>query len=313
MEGTKPKSTVSSELAAMFSHVVLPTLQRHYYDEHNPNWRMDYQKRCYNFAKDMGLPENQRHKITLPCYISMDWDTKHTWVRQFIAMPGRSASARAEVEDNAFDLHLGTSSATPRPLSSTDAATNLFESLDPPSRAAHLDKAARLHQQQDVNDRRRHHQRQFEETCGHNMVDIALCCKATFDSDFVTIIPQQIMPLSKVSPDIHSPVEHMVGTIKRYVKDCLLDSDLNDTALWKGRTYQDFVNAAVMSRGNGPDGIRHVSKSVEKQKIICEILAADAGHKFNVQYTFGDPGPRKKTEHQVEGTAGGWIRVTKWT
>lgn len=314
VEGKEALSTVGSELAAMFSHVVLPTLQSHYIDTSDPDWRLKYQQDCLNFAKDkLKLPRNQWHRVTLPCFISMDWDTKHTWVRQFVAMPGRSVGARNAVATQAVDLHLGVASTTPAPQASADPASDLLDSLDPSKRQSQLLKAQRLQEQQDVSETRQRSLMEFEEGCGHNLIDIELCKRATMDTDFITILPEQCMPLSKISPDIHSPVEHMVGTLKRAVRKQVLDGSLVDKALWKGRTYQQFVIAAVKAKGSGSAGRKHIRKSVVKQKIICRILAADKGHKFTVKYTFGEPGRKKKTHHEVQGTAGDWIRATKWT
>lgn len=311
VEGTEARAPVSSELAAMFTYDVLPTLQKHYYDEHDPElgWEQ-YQQQCTEFAKKIGLPPEERYKITIPCFISLDWAATHTWVRQFIAMAGRSGDALAEVRDEILTLHVGRPSSTlNRPEKKPTGAANLRDLLPKADR----DLARSLQGHEQVNDSREHYRRRFIRDCGYDPVQKALCDKARSDPAFITIIPEQIMPLSKVSPDIHSPVEHMVGTIKRYVKREVLEADLNDSELWKGRTYQKYVNDAVSLRGNGEDGRKHISKSVEKQKIICQILAEKAGTKFMVDYVFGGPGQKKQKRHEVEGTAGAWIRSTKWT
>lgn len=314
-EGKQPLSTVSSELAAMFSHVVLPTIQKHYFDDTDPQGKAKYQKACLEFARDkLKLPKGEQHRVTLPCFISMDWDTKHTWVRQFLAMPGRSFSARSAVAEKAMDLHLGVERSTQQPPQpEVEAASNLLDTLVPARRAAHVAKARRLQAHQDLSDSRRQAERDFQSHCGYSFTDIELCKKATMDSDFITLIPEQMMPLSKVSPDVHSPVEHVVGTIKAGVTKMVQEGSLVDNALRNGVTYQRLVDAVIADKLTGPQGEKHVHSSVTKQEIICKILSSDRGHKFTVNYTFGDPGPNKKTEHEVEGTQGDWIRATKWT
>jgi hypothetical protein len=131
--------------------------------------------------------------------------------------------------------------------------------------------------------------------------------------EFCCLLPQQFMPLSKVSPDLHNCAEHMVGTLKSDVRRQLLDSDLNNPELWKGRAYQAMLLDAVRERGNGPSGLNHVRRSVEKWPCTCAILAADEDEEVTLHYIFGKPGPNKQSVHVVKGTAGQWIRISKWT
>ena len=102
-EGNPAQGPVSSELAAMFTHAILPTLRSHYYDPSKPGMGWEaYENKCRAFAEKMKLPKKDAHRVTLPCYISLDWDTRHTWVRQYVAMPGRSSDALAAFDDETF-------------------------------------------------------------------------------------------------------------------------------------------------------------------------------------------------------------------
>jgi hypothetical protein len=54
MQGNKPQAIVASELIAMFSADVLPTLRTYYYDGGNED---SYEKQCKEFAAKVGLPQ----------------------------------------------------------------------------------------------------------------------------------------------------------------------------------------------------------------------------------------------------------------
>lgn len=310
-EGSQAQAPVSSELAAMFTHAILPTLRSHYYNPNKPGmgWR-DYEDKCQEFAERIGLPEDEWYRVTIPCFFSLDWDTRHTWVRQYIAMPGRGADHLAAFDELTFTEKGITKSQPCRP---PEAAFDLNDALDPAKRALQLQMMKSLREVQQSADERETFRADFYKAENYDMVHHARWKKSISDNNFLTVLPQQFMPLSKVSADIHSTVEHMVGTIKGEVRRLLLASDFGDAELWKGRTYQSFVNKAVASRGNGAKGKHHIGKSTEKQRIICRILAAEKGFEFDVRYTFGVPSEKKKKWHTVCGTAGGWIRDTKWT
>lgn len=307
-EGAPAQAPVSSELAAMFTHSILPILRSHYLTP-DRGWEA-YERQCQDFARRIRLPRKDWHRVTIPCFFSLDWDTRHTWVRQYVAMPGRSAEHLSACDDATFAEHgLMVTDPPPTPTGATD----LLDALDLGKRGRHKQMFASLQQAEESEHDREAYREQFYASTGHDIVLRGRWKRSLSDDNFITVLPQQYMPLSKVSADIHSPVEHMVGTLKRQVRKLLLGSDFNDVELWKGRTYQQFINKAVASRGNGDDGKHHIGKSVEKQVIICRILAADKGVEFPVRYTFGKPGPKKKTLHTVCGTAGGWIKDTKWT
>lgn len=310
-EGWPARAPVASELGAMFTYAVLPTLRKHYFDPSVPGlgWQQ-YEEQCAALAQEMGLAYKYRHKVTLPFYISYDWDPRHTWVREFIATPGRSEAARIACDDAIYAEHL---MPTDSPPQEPEDAIDISLALDPVTRDEHRRLVRRRSDAAAALARR---SKCYEYFLSHAHVDILLQArfkKSMRDKRFLTVIPEQFMPLSEVSPDIHSPVEHMVKTVKTYVRGKMLDEDLNDDALWNGLTYQSFINEAVAERGNGVAGRKHVSGSVRKQEIICKILAAKRDESFEVMHVFGGPGENKQLRHTVVGTAGGWIKDTKWT
>ena len=298
----------------MFTHAILPTLRSHYYDPTKPGMGWEaYEQKCKAFAEKIKLPNKDAHRVTLPCFISIDWDTRHTWVRQYIAMPGRSADALAAFDDQTFIIHgLPNNTATPA-SAPPPAAFNLFDALEPAERLLQLSHVSRLQQAENIVSERTRYRDEFFARTACDMILAARWKPSLSNNNFITVLAQQFMPLSKISPDIHSPAEHMVGTIKNTVKALLLACDFGDVELWKGRTYQRFINEAVATRGNGNAGQHHIGKSVQKQEIICKILATDEGKAFPVHYVFGKPGEKKRKVHTVHGTAGGWIKATGWT
>lgn len=128
-----------------------------------------------------------------------------------------------------------------------------------------------------------------------------------------TWLLQQINVNVKSTPDIQSPAEHGVGTVKRDVREQLLQFDMHSDKLWEGRQYQEFVRNAVNARLTGEAGRHHVRGSVRKLPCILKILAADAGTDVTLHYVFGEDTPGKQRVHVVKGTGGAWIRDTRWT
>lgn len=318
-KGTQAQSMVASELAAMFTFAVLPTLREHYFQQNSGHqgWQ-DYEARCTGFAAYLGIPPEEQLRITLPFAISMDWDKRHTWVRQFIASPGRCDAAREALDATiqaehciAFS-HQQMQHHQAQVGGTAGLACDLRELLSV-RRAVPEPRTRIFGSLAEVSSRRQAVEADYLMITGKDMYLQARHSKSRNVAEFITAIPEQFMPLEKISPDIHSPVEHMVGTLKRAVRERILDSDLNDDALWHGRTYQQYIQDAVHERGNGPAGSHHITSSVVKQRIICQILGAPAGKELRVEYCFGDPGEDKQTWHTVKGTAGSWIRDTKWT
>ena len=322
VDGLRPRNVVASELAAMFTFAVLPTLRQHYFNpEAGLDWEQ-YRDQCKALAEELGLEEEEWHKITLPCLISIDNDAKHAWLRELIAVPGRNLEDLAALDESTFsDLGLG---QVHHEASPAEPASDLFGSLDAVGRQEHVAKVQRLHEEEDVKRRqadvvrrRRDFTDQIRAREKYDPLLRARFEKSREDQAYITAVPVQVMPLVKVTPDIHSPIEHMVGTVKRHVKRQMLAMLLKKHGeLKKGRTYQRFIENAVRERGNGEAGHHHISSSIYKQEIICRVLAAPVGEPVVATYV---PYKERQAETPVArqvtllGTAGRWILKTKWT
>lgn len=314
VQGKPAGAVVSSELAAMFAFAVIPTIRKHYYDPGKPGKGLaQYKRRCKDFAARIGLPHAEWPRVTLPCFLSFDWDTRHTYVRETLASERVPAAVLADVANNAMIKHLGPEFAPPLPPGlgavgpvAAEGVTVLTQPVCPQKRPHNSVYAKEVTE---------HEARCTARLARYKIdkhVDLILKAKwdaALVDTRYITVDKRQYMPLSKVSPDIHSPVEHLVGTVKRCVREALL-RDLSDAQLWKGKTYQDFINNAVSTRGNGEEGRHHVFGSVKKQILICKILAAEKSEQLTLPYQFKNS---KMKTHLMNGTAGAWIRSTKWT
>lgn len=333
-EGKPAQGPVASEFAAMFTYAVLPTLRKAYYDPAADgdlgNWEK-YTQECANFATELGIPEQERHRITLPFGFSIDWDNRHTWMREVIATAGRCDALREACEHEALvrtapelakkkqgleksvkdaqqivdDLELKIQEAEGQPAVAQLQIDLAYAELDRRDFAARL---SRTHSAVEQHLRRRYAAKRTDLYLHEYFV------KSQADCRFITITLEQIMPLSKVSPEVHCPIEHLVGTIKGCITADFNSGRKSDEELVQGRTYQEFINNAVAAKGNGTDGQHHISGSIEKQEIICKILMAKKGQRFTVDYTFGPPrADGQKDTHEVVGTAGNWIQDHKWT
>lgn len=279
----------------MFDLCVLPTLREHY----NPNSH-HFKRLCRRFADKLGLPKEQWARVTLPFFISLDHDTRHCHVRKTLLTPRYSLAAIESERRKAIANHFEVPAAK-RPCAS---ASQLEQGRQLLANAAQEQQV--LHQLQ-----------AYAVQYGVDFWQLRMWELALTQPGWCCLLPQQYMPLSKVSPDLHCVVEHMVGTVKHGVREELLDMDLNDESMWVGSTYQVVIDKVVSSRGQGERGVHHVSRSVEKWPHVAAILAADQNEVLTLKYVFGDGGEnesgRKTCEHEVRGTAGDYIRDTKWT
>lgn len=303
MCGTRPQAPVASELAAMFSAVVVPTLREHYIDRAQPNWQADFVQQCKHVCSQLGLPQHQWARITLPAFVSIDHDPRHGHLRQLLSLPRVPAAELRTTQRHTYEDVLGVT--TPQELDSRQ----LGRAVDLTQLVPGSPLATQLQRQQQLDLALANYQAQHGcELWHYTKFQLAL-----YRPEFITLIPQQFMPLCKVAPDIHCPVEHMVRTIKNEVQEQILATDLNDQRLWTGGYYQELIMKAVAKHGSGDQGRHHIAGSVRKQPVVCQILAAEQGEELKVRYVFGEDTGCKKRVHRVVGTAGGWITDTRWT
>ena len=300
----------------MFCHSVLPTLRKHYLVDHTDPQQLEaYKRKCKALASNLELPEWQWPQITLPFFVLMDWDPRHTWVRQVLATPRVTERHLETFCHEALTTALGKDQTS---LPGADGADNVRNAQNRGGISGTLTRNRQL--QQSLGDQRA----TYREQHGYDCELYAAWQQALMQpSVWATVTPQQFMPLCKVAPDVHCPPEHMVGTVKLTVREDLLSGDLTNRALWKGVTYQGMLNEAVNTRGNGDLGKYHISRSVEKQPLVCKILGAEEGEEVELCWVFGKKkmearknkqrASKRKVSHTVKGTAGRWIKDSKWT
>ncbi|MGV0990573.1 hypothetical protein [Limnohabitans sp.] len=322
VEGKVPQGLPASELAAMFCHSVVPKLRSFYLkDPNNKTQVKAYKTKCKEFAKKLQLPEWQWPLVTLPFFISMDWDSRHTWVRQVLACPRATDDAVGDVTRKARNRDFA---QLPHPV--LDPADMQRDGLRDAANRGGLGpmlsraraNAMTLDQQRD----------DFRTKHKYDSELMALWEMAIDDpAVWATLIFHNFMPLSKVSPDMHCPPEHGVGTCKIGVRTKLSECDFEDRQLWKGATYQEMLVEVVKTKMNGEVGLHQIRRSVQKQPLICKILAAEQGEDVVLHYKFGlkrfQQRGKKETSrpnrqespdvHVVKGTAGRWIKDSKWT
>jgi len=291
---------VGSELAAMFDCIVIPTLRKHY----EPEKRHRFKRRCKEFARRLGLPAEEWPRVTFPAPLSFDNDKRHPHVRKTMLTPRHTHPELEEMREDAIrnGLHLESASKRRRDEGCASQADRIRGVGSGVRQQVLINEALACYKSQ--------HKVDFWE---QHKWDLA----REQPEGMVCLLPEQYMPLCENTGDLHCPAEHMVGTVKRDVREHLLRMDLNDPALWKGRTYQQLIEQAVERRGNGAAGQKHIGRSVEKWRHVAAILAADKSETLQLRYTFGDGGANphggKREVHAVKGTAGEWIRDTRWT
>jgi len=335
-KGEEPQGITAAEMAAMFDLKIMPTL-RAFYEPETP----EFEARCKTFAQVIGLPAEEWTRVQLPAFISVDNDKRHPWMRQLLCAPRvpkaeidqyLRACVREQLrvqvpEDTSFCVYTKPRSPTPEP-GDPDLHRNILGHLT----RLHRQDAERALSQQASGVARRSpspepvhdpHQvvqdalRAYREREGLDFVQQMMREKANKQPWWRCLLPQQFMPLCEISPDIHSPVEHMVRTQKAFVRRKMQAEDPMGSKLGQAVTFQKWILEGVQERGCGARGLHHISRSVEKLLCICQILAADEGQEVCVKYCFKDGGANrrgaKKEVWNMLGTGGKWIQDRKWS
>jgi hypothetical protein len=333
--GGKAQAMNSAELAAMFDLRVFPQLLQPYLRPMPtaPHiLRADYEDQCKAFAVKIGRPYAQVH---YPFFLSLDNCKKHPWLRRLMLQPRLSNAERQQMDaelhaaveaeldrlgDEAWRKERG--EQTLEIVNHYAKGASRWQQLVPQHIQQLILEAQAAYRQQDRDQRRDSLHR---ELCADGLTWVQRWWR---DRAFVTpwlriIWPEQFMPLVQCAPEIHMAVEHMVRTLKAYVRrQFWIESTGADP--WKAATFQKFLNDGVQSKGNGVAGLCHISGSWEKWPCTLAILAAEAGKLFTVEHTFGKNrvrpvvGVRKvakrprQGEHRVVGTAGGYIADSRW-
>lgn len=313
---------VSSELAAMFDLRVWPELLKADLlpasDFSAAEIKTHYNNLCKDFAKQIGRPWAEVH---YPFFISMDNCKKHPWLRRLMLRPRVSDAklepvrefVRGQVQLWRDEVALAATTSIERDIMSGSGIP-----IGP------IDEWGSMTARYVACERQRRGELEPQLNAKHAAFEAAHGC--TLEQSiwrelawerpwFRTICPEQFMPLVECTPDIHCVVEHMVRTLKHYVRTRMWHEDSD--AWWRAVTYQQYLEQAVREKGNGEAGLHHIAGSVRKQPFVCEILAE---HEYNyvvIEYEFGGPAKNpnrpKRTTWYVRGRAGDYISETRWT
>lgn len=308
-KGTQPGSFVSSEMAAFVEHRLIPDLQKLYIKD---NGAEGYQKMCQELARKLQLPKERWHMVQIPVTLSFDNATIHPWAIQNIMAPRLSQDELQQRREELF-LNIFEGIQLPEqvepPLGPNPNKRPAAESANLSDLAAHQQNLAKLRQQRLLHDRLNARIQQYIQQNGCDPWLQYMYHQAQHEVGVMTIIPEQVPPLAPCSGDIHMPVEHFVGTIKREVHRQLKAFDISNPALSKGITLFEAIESAVASKGRGVAARKHVAGSLRKLPHLLRILAAPAGQELTINYDFGH-GPK---DYTVRGTAGGYCPDLRWT
>lgn len=302
MEGGLAGSAVGSEMAAMFEWAILPAMRECYHKENLAG-------ECKAFAAQIGLEPHMWPLVHVPAFISVDSAKIHPHMRKLITAPRWPLETLENMRKECLSSKLGI----------RDLPERIEPAMRPPPPVVMSLQDWQPQRQRLADEQRAEQQKQarllaaVQAYVEEHEVDPwqeELWKLAGWKKGHMCVLLEQWMPLSAVSPDLHSPVEHMVGTLKREVHEKILDADQNDPRLKTGKVYQQFILEAVAKRGNSEKGRKHIAGSVRKLPFICRILAAQQGEVLKLTYSFGGADAK---EYEVRGTAGGWIRESKWT
>lgn len=310
VEGKEARSIVASELTAMVDLKVLPDMLSHYTTD-----PIEFEQLCRKFAVHIGLPENDYVRIYYPFFFSPDWDPRHGMFREQLC----SMRVPFAEWERMKDTWVREDFPQLWPPRAAKRQCTGQQQQQQPAQQCELQVQPTAEERQAATEQVKLAIAAWSAERGINYIDWRRWHAARTDARLRTLRPEQYNPLVKVTPDINSPVEHCVRTIKHHVRELLLDSDLHDSALWKGLFYRELAEKAVQTHLTGAQGRHHVSGSVRKLPCILQILAADKGEPLVLEHVFGtnvgepvrQPGPQDR--YNVKGTGGEWIRDTRWT
>lgn len=281
---------VSSEFAAILDMQILPALLAHYTED-----AAAYKQACVDFAARTGLHWTDVH---YPFFLSLDNCHKHPWARKLLLQRRVPEHERQELQVKAKEFAESFSEGM-----SAEALAGL-EQLAARNSAAAL------------------HYRRTWCLITHGCTPEQLCKRREAkDKPWLrTVQPEQFMPLTPNTADIHQVVEHMVKNIKTHVQAALqsviIDGNPRQLDLFKARTYQLFVNEAVRSVGNGPRRCQAIMGSCLHQHQTLRLIAADPGQQVLIVHTSGGEGAgvsvRRRRIWRASGTGGGWVNASKW-
>jgi len=329
--GTEAQAMNSAELAAMFDLRVLPQLLQPCLPPTPLGYaalRAAYETACKTFAIEAGLPYKD---VFYPFFLSLDNCKKHPWLRRLLLEPRlsneeitelqarESAAIEAELDRQGDAAWYAAQGAQVQEVLAYYSAPTLQQAQQRvPERIWKLLRETRAaYAALDRTARRKALLQRVQPEAGLTWLEAWRRDRA-WEMPWMRVIrPEQFMPLSMCSPEIHMAVEHMVRTLKAYVRRAYwLDTSGADPR--KAATYQQYMQRGVAEKGNGDAGLRHIRGSLRKLPHTLRILAAAKGERLIIEHTFGESRGRgesrrvRRTSHEVLGTAGGYIADSRW-
>lgn len=144
-------------------------------------------------------------------------------------------------------------------------------------------------------------------------------------SKWMCVVPEQLMPLGKTTPDLHGPAEMQVGMYKGVAKEWTLEQPPRSKALLLSKSYNEVMHEECARRNqpkeNGKPGknLSSIKKATRRLYITAQIVAADAGEVFRpmvapgyYSYRGGHPTEFREGNFYVTGS-GGQFPEAKWS
>lgn len=271
-DGAIASGLVGSEVLALLCLVMLPEMLHRLLARCGCEvGSSGHDELCKAYADAIGHPQLWPY-IYYPFPLSLDNDSRHAWGRDSLLQPRLTDKQAAALEK---ELQTAERNAVIR-----DIAEHIMAGMR--SRMRVTEQLARIvielakEQERDPEQRKQALDR-IEQRTG---LPFRLAEKRRLMKDrpwLRIVLPQQFMPLTKVSPEINMPVEHRVDDVKGDLCDSvwqLLCTVLEERILFDARTYQLMVELAVQKRSNEA-GRNAIFGSIRKQRQCCRALAAN--------------------------------------
>ena len=351
---------VASELAASFIYEWLPWIKSCVWTEAPVDNTALLQLRraaCEAFVMQLGLPASYYVYAHVPFLACLDGDKRHKHVLTMLSKPRSQKETYQQFRVRKLRELLAKEAPhllTPEPCSQKpvqtqaqlDAAIAMQEHVltglphSAGGRAAAVERLAQLKLQRSYYTRREEVQSvldAFEEREGHDYFAFCLWREAQTDPAFCCVTALNWLPWSANCPEMNMAVEHLNGTIKRFLAALIARHRTDWELLCKGATILNRMAQAVQECGNGEAGLWHIQRSLEKLTCTLEILSEEEGKELILQYVFNrwrpyehkdergnvpeDPGrmgheehdAAKKKFHEMKATGGKHIPSSKWT
>jgi hypothetical protein len=141
---------------------------------------------------------------------------------------------------------------------------------------------------------------------------------ARYRVEWRVLLPHQVMPLAKCSPDCHQVAEQAVRAHKSFARkyleaQAMLPGDQVPLTCGPYCTAIETGRQKVVAEGRD---VLNVDRSIAKMKICLRALSLPRGVPFTVQWVLhpsADPLHDVPKEYTVYGTAGRWMDDKYWT